>query len=1045
MKKTQYIELFNNIKSTIVSFISIILFVCLSVAIYTGVSWMTTNISLSIDRVVSNTNYHDGEIMFTYGFDNEDLKAISTLGDNLEINAYKSSYEFFDNKGSKLQALVYEIPKSVDACISVEGELPQKDDEIGIDSFFAQTYNYKIGDTITFDENKSELSKIKKLLDYDIENGDLNSLELEDNAEYLKNRNYTVTCIFKTPRLIIFNDGNYVLSPINSKQINAYMIVNESTFNDKAYAGYTNVVVKNHNYDIYSTYDKEYIDSMDSFSKTLTDKIDVLVDNKNHEIRNKINDIKIDAQTKIEDGRKEIEDAKNKIKQNKNKLVNARKELEDGLNELEDAENQYADGEDSLKSGKYELYSLINKYNDIKKIEEEFPGTKEQLVLYLNEIGVIDEIKTLANRDIFEGITSPDEYLATMHAFLDNYIQNADYMIDKAEDKLYSAKEEIEEGWNTYNSNLDKYNKGLKDIKKAEEDVEKAELDLKEAIEKYDDFVNRTSEFEDGRYGITYRKQNGGIIVCDAMLIMFDKLRYSMAALFVVVGLLVCYSSISRIVNNQIQSIGTKKALGLTRKQITQYYLTYTGIATLTGCVVGVALGYFGIENIFLSILTNTFAGKIWAYFSYEPALTICLIEIVLLLLVTFIACNDVLKKEAISLLKEENDSYAKVRFYEKSKLWNKFSLLTKTIINNFFNDKRRVFATLVGIAGSTALIVTAVTFRSNFVNSFNYQYNEVFKFKYFINFESNNGHQEEIANYLNSKNIDNSPLYFTRGSIKCDDGSFIPTYNLISTDLDSFKKMVKVMPYIKNDADPYKGFWVSGSYANYYGSSNGDVIDYFDMNGNEYEISVDGFFKHYLMNSFVIFDKDTYSTIFNTEVEPNTFVANLDNVDVDLLIKELHDIDDSVSLDYFYETSKSSFNLFDQLSKVILIVYITLSIIMALLVLLNLLFMFIDEKKYELIILMINGFSRKDAKRYIYSDIIALTIVGTIIGILVGAYVGNVSVASFETNVTMILKEFDVTAAIIGTLGSFAITYVISAISLKKIDKFKLADINKA
>ena len=92
----------------------------------------------------------------------------------------------------------------------------------------------------------------------------------------------------------------------------------------------------------------------------------------------------------------------------------------------------------------------------------------------------------------------------------------------------------------------------------------------------------------------------------------------------------------------------------------------------------------------------------------------------------------------------------------------------------------------------------------------------------------------------------------------------------------------------------------------------------------------------------------------------------------------------------------------------------------------------------------MINGFSRKDAKRYIYSDIIVLTILGTIIGIFIGSYVGNVSVASFETNVTLILKNFDSLAVILGTLGSLVITFVITLISLKKIDKFRLADINK-
>ena len=287
MKKTHLIELLNNIKSTIVSFISVILFVCLSVAIYTGVSWMTTNISLSIDRVMKDSNYRDSEIIFTYGFSDDDLKEIKEIDDNLEIEAYKSTYEFFDYQSSKLQALVYETPKSVDTLISMDGKLPIKDNEIGIDSYFAENYNYKIGDVIKFNENISSLTNINSLLDYDIENGDFNSIELDGKEQFLKNREFVVTCIFKTPRLLISSEGNYVYSPLNNQIVNAYMIVNSNAFNNNAYTGYTNILIRNHNYDVYSTYDDEYDDSMDAFSDVLNNKIKNIVNNKNQEIKNK--------------------------------------------------------------------------------------------------------------------------------------------------------------------------------------------------------------------------------------------------------------------------------------------------------------------------------------------------------------------------------------------------------------------------------------------------------------------------------------------------------------------------------------------------------------------------------------------------------------------------------------------------------------------------------------------------------------------------------------------------------------------------------------
>ena len=338
MKKTYLVELIHNIKTTIVLFISITLFVCLSVAIYTGVSWMTTNISSTIDRIMKNTNYYDSEIFFPYGFDENDLNQIRAIDDNVEIIGFNSTYEFFDCNNSKLQSLVYEVPKSIEKLIAVDGKLPITDNEIGVDSLFAETYNYKIGDVIKFNENASSLSKINTLLNYDINSDDLESIDFDETQQYLKNREFTITCIFKTPRLFILSDGNYTYSPFNQKILNAYMIVSNEAFNENAYAGYTNVFVKNHDFDSYSTYDDIYDDSINEFSEILNDKITTIVNNKNQKIKNKIDEIKNDATSKIEDGKNKIEDGKNKIedarikiRNNKQKLADAKIELDDGL------------------------------------------------------------------------------------------------------------------------------------------------------------------------------------------------------------------------------------------------------------------------------------------------------------------------------------------------------------------------------------------------------------------------------------------------------------------------------------------------------------------------------------------------------------------------------------------------------------------------------------------------------------------------------------------------------------------------------------------
>jgi putative ABC transport system permease protein len=124
--------------------------------------------------------------------------------------------------------------------------------------------------------------------------------------------------------------------------------------------------------------------------------------------------------------------------------------------------------------------------------------------------------------------------------------------------------------------------------------------------------------------------------------------------------------------------------------------------------------------------------------------------------------------------------------------------------------------------------------------------------------------------------------------------------------------------------------------------------------------------------------------------------------------------------------------------------IYIALSVLMAIVVLLNLNVMFIDEKKRELIVLMINGFSGKDAKRYIYYDTIVLTAIGIILGLVLGCIMGSITVGAIEPSTATFVKDVDWLAVGIGVVGSALLALIMSLISLRRIPRFNLTDINR-
>ena len=66
------------------------------------------------------------------------------------------------------------------------------------------------------------------------------------------------------------------------------------------------------------------------------------------------------------------------------------------------------------------------------------------------------------------------------------------------------------------------------------------------------------------------------------------------------------------------------------------------------------------------------------------------------MLLFAYIACRKTMNWKTTELLAGAEPPASKKHIWENTAVWKKLSVLTKSIINNFINDKRRVIATLI-------------------------------------------------------------------------------------------------------------------------------------------------------------------------------------------------------------------------------------------------------------------------------------------------------------------------------------------------------------
>jgi len=1201
MKKTGYIELFANIKKTLISFISITMFVFLGIGVLLGLSWSGMAMKDSLDVAYKRGNAHDLQITYLYGVNKQEAEEFLKYDNVDEVELEFKAYEEFSFEDKLYQASITSYNNNIDTFTLLEGSLPTKDNEILIEKGSSENTNLKVGDTVTFSNGNGKSNRLLNIIkDYSSDKFDETVELLDKEYKNLKLDTYKIVGIIEHPAYLSKSQASYGVND-NGMQINALFFLDYNNFNEEITNNYySSILIKSNSLNNVISYQEEFDNQVDQIKADITSKAEELNTTSYQRVKSKLDLFLKDAYQKIEDGQKEIDQAEIDIKDgekeiisNEKKLKDAKVELDDGkaklddaLKEINEAENLINENEALLNANEQELLELSEKFeatknayatffdnldtniatlkqcladpydldniltiidiieyfengytiNDVEAIFTNYGiSPSESLQKDIDDfkddydefkynflIDVIDEfvqaqssdeavllIKDIINKvnndemtyeqaiselnkDYKNGkslykyvlsemyddaavaiLTTSNNYdnqisnlsgrakaiVARSFAELQVYLDYAKLQLNDAKQKLNEAKAQLNSGIATYNKNyklyedslkeyedgVNKLAKARKDLAQAKIDLEQAKEDIAEAKKDYDELVDETSVIKEYNVTILTRNENAVGPYIKLISDIIIKLKYSLGGLFLIISIMVCYSVVTRNVNDQIKEIGTKKALGLYDKEITISCLAYTLMSVIIGSLFGVILAVFGLEKVIVPSVKGSFNFTMVAKYYDLKELFIAIIgELVLMSSVTYFGCKNVLKLDAVKLLQGKQPPENKNRFFEKSSIWQKLSLLNKTIINNCLNDPMRVIATVVGVAGCTALIVSSITLKDNVQSSFDKQYAEYFNFDSFVYFDSDNEEgKEKMEAYFDEHDITYANVYRSLTYIQLRDDPKYFGYEMVFEDSPEFRQLVVFET--NNTNFDYKGVWIPESYEKYYGLTENEATTLTSATGDSYDTNIKGYYKYYSYMLQIYMDSNTYSEITGEEYKPNIYLIDLNGNDFKTVSDDLKNIEGFTSILDYYHYCKQDVDIFTSVSTAMVGVYLVISILMSIFVLLNLYATFIEEKKRELIVLMINGYTIKQANRYIYSDTIFLTIIGLIIGLGVGIFVGDLSVSSFEGNALYLMHGYDIYACIAGIIITSFLSFLMCRIALKKIKDFELTDINKA
>ena len=118
------------------------------------------------------------------------------------------------------------------------------------------------------------------------------------------------------------------------------------------------------------------------------------------------------------------------------------------------------------------------------------------------------------------------------------------------------------------------------------------------------------------------------------------------------------------------------------------------------------------------------------------------------------------------------------------------------------------------------------------------------------------------------------------------------------------------------------------------------------------------------------------------------------------------------------------------------------MAVLMAGVVLLNLTNMYILQKKTELTIMRINGFTVKETIGYVIRETIITTVLGIIFGLAMGSALAYWIIRTTEEPFFQLVRQINFTSWAVGIIMTIVLTVLVNLIALKPVRNLKLTDV---
>ena len=239
---------------------------------------------------------------------------------------------------------------------------------------------------------------------------------------------------------------------------------------------------------------------------------------------------------------------------------------------------------------------------------------------------------------------------------------------------------------------------------------------------------NAGNAVEEPKVYVLTRDENAGYVSFENDTSIIHSIANIFPLFFIVIALLVCVTTMLRMVEEERGQIGTLKALGYSETAIMGKYLRYALSAAILGWAGGFFVGTYFLPRGFWAAYSTLYDFIGLRYiFDEKLAVVTLLVTALSIGLGTLAACARVLRETPASLIRPKSAKPGRRILLEYcTPVWKRLSFLRKATLRNMLRYKIRMLMMLAGIGCSGALVVTAFGVRDSMAHIGSQQYDGV-------------------------------------------------------------------------------------------------------------------------------------------------------------------------------------------------------------------------------------------------------------------------------------------------------------------------------